>query len=184
MLNIQTLVEKMGDELKSYGEIISFLEIRLSAERFIVPILAFGAQNYLDANFKDRYHVYFEKKVIPKRGPVDLVIVPVEGNNENWRKSYKFEFKMIWKGSLTENVSGVRDDLQKLKDDKRGYVVGILFTFDGGPNWTRYHHKENIDVLIENVRKRVKNKPEYCSKRYPMENVEVKGNIKLAVWKS
>ena len=90
--NIYALFESMDKELASHGSEFAFVQLRMSAERFIVPICGLAADKILHTLKPNQYHVYFERKLQQfKQGPVDLVLVPTNGS-----APYCFEFKIVW----------------------------------------------------------------------------------------
>ena len=48
-------------------------------------------------------------------------------------------------------MSGIKKDIDKLGGYNRSYIVAILFSFEGGPDWTPYSHKGNIEQLVKEV---------------------------------
>ena len=177
------LFSEMSQELASHGSEIAFTQLRVSAERLIVPLCGLAVERYLNTSKLNQYHVYLERKLPQfKKGPVDLVLAPPSGDGRaDWSKAYCFEFKMVWLRGLKDNVSGLKKDIEKLGAYDRGYVVGILFSFDGGPSWAPYAHKGDMGQLVEKVVSGV-GKPVYEGEVLPIANHEAEGKLKLVSW--
>jgi len=184
-LTLEVIFEEMGEEIASYGTIFSFLQLRVSAEHFVVPLCGFAVERKLQELMPNSFHVAFEKKVRNiSKGPIDLIILPLkEDSNVDWNNPYLFEFKMVWQGGFSENISGIKNDLEKLKGYNRGYVIGVLFAFENIVEWSSYKHEYDIKKLSERVKKVVP-RSIFDGKSYPVSSSEVRGQVKMLVWKS
>ena len=83
--DINDLFDAMGEELTLHSSEVTFVQLRLSAERFVVPLCGLAVERLLSILKPNQYHVYFEKRLqYFKQGPVDLVLVPIdeEGKEE------------------------------------------------------------------------------------------------------
>lgn len=182
---LQVIFNEMGKEIASHGAEFSFLQLRVSAEHFVVPLCGFAAERVLRILKPDSFHITFEKKVENiSKGPIDLIILPIENNyTEDWHNPYVFEFKMVWDRGFGETTSGLKSDLEKLRGYNRGYVVGILFAFENEVDWAPYSHICDIENLAERV-KGVLQKPIFEGNTYLISSSDVRGRIKLIVWKS
>lgn len=183
--DLELIFSEMGKEIASHGAIFSFLQLRVSAEHFVVPLCGFAADRTLKVLMQDSFHVTFEKKVKSiSKGPIDLIILPLkEDLSEDWDNPYLFEFKMVWLRGFGENTSGLKNDLEKLKGYHRGYVIGIMFTFDDEVGRSPYKHKYDIDELAKRVKESVLH-PIFDGNSYIVSNSEVSGRIKLIAWKA
>ena len=175
--DIGMLFESMDKELVSHGSEFGFVQLRMSAERFIVPICGLAAENILFTLKPDQYHVYFEKKLERfKQGPIDLVLVPTAGGTP-----YCFEFKMVWVKGINGNIAGIRKDFEKLNGYDRGFIVAVLFSFDIAPSWAPFAHKGDMNQLAKQVIGEV-GEPFYEGEAHPIATHESKGETKLIAW--
>ena len=181
--DINALFSAMGEELAVHSSEVTFVQLRMSAERFIVPLCGVAAERYLNILKPGQYHVYFEKRLRRfKQGPIDLVLVPVDKDGkEDWNTPYCFEFKMVWSKGIKENVLGIKKDIEKLGEYYRGYVVAVLFSFDGGPCWAPYAHKGDMDWLVKEVVSEI-GISVYQGQEYRITSHEVEGKLKLIAW--
>ena len=136
--DIDALFDTMGEELVSHSSEFTFIQLRMSAERFVVPLCGFSIERALSTLKPNQYHVYFEKRLpLFKQGPVDLLLAPItKDSTEDWDNPYCFEFKMVWLKGIKDNIKGLKNDIDKLGGYERGFAVAVLFSFDGGPG----HH--------------------------------------------
>ncbi len=75
--DISALFDAMAEELASHGSEFTFVQLRMSAERFVVPLFGLSMERAISTLKPDQYRVYFERKPLHfKQGPVDLVLVP------------------------------------------------------------------------------------------------------------
>jgi hypothetical protein len=175
--DIYTLFDAMDQELASHGSEFAFVQLRMSAERFAVPICGLAAEKTLCTLKPDQYHVYFEKKLQQfKQGPVDLVLVPTSSGTP-----YCFEFKMVWMKGINGNIAGIRKDFEKLSGYDRGFVAAVLFSFNTAPDWAPYAHKGDMEQLAKQVVAEI-GKPVYEGKAHQIASHEVKGEVKLIAW--
>ena len=177
--NIYALFESMDKELASHGSEFAFVQLRMSAERFIVPICGLASDKILHTLKPDQYHVYFEKKLQQfKQGPVDLVLVPINGSTP-----YCFEFKIVWMKGIRGNITGIKNDFEKLNGYDRGFIVAVLFSFDTSSAWAPYTHKGDMDQLSKQVVAEI-GKPVYEGQVYQIATREAKGEAKLIAWEA
>lgn len=183
--DINALLNTMGEELVSHSSEFAFIQLRMSAEHFIVPLCGFSVERALSTVKPNQYHVYFEKKLpLFRQGPVDLLLVPIaEDGVEDWNNPYCFEFKMVWLKGIRENISGIKKDIDKLGGYERGYAVAVLFSFDGGPLWVPYAHKGDMERLMKEVVAEI-GIPVHEGQEYRIVSPEVEGKLKLLAWES
>ena len=180
---IYILFDEMGKILALHGSTIAFVQLRVSAEHFVVPLCGLAVERTLRTLAPSQFHVRFEKKP-PQftKGPVDLVVIPLmEEGKEDLCNPYCFEFKMVWLEGLKGHISGLKHDIAKLFGYHTGYVVGVLFSFDGGPDWAPYTHEGNMGQLVKKVVAGV-GPPAYQGEELAISNQEVTGNLKLLAW--
>jgi len=183
MKDIQTLFDRMSEDLAVWGSELAFVQLRMSAERFIVPLCGISVERTIRTLRPNQYHVYFEKK-LPRfrQGPIDLILtLTSDGGEDDFDNAYCFEFKMVWLNGLQQNISGVRGDIDKLRDYPRGFVVAVLFSFDRRLNWAPYSHEGNIDSLMERITSAI-GAPIYEGEAFPISNHEANGELKLVAW--
>jgi hypothetical protein len=183
--NLKVTFNEMGEEIASHGTIFSFLQLRVSAEHFIVPLCGFAVERTLRVLMPNSFHLTFEKRVKSiSRGPIDLIILPLrEDSSEDWDNPYLFEFKMVWSKGFCETTSGLKSDLDKLRGYNRGYVIGVLFAFENEVCWSPYKHQCDIEDLSTRV-KEVMPDLIYEGNSFPISSSEVRGQAKLMVWKA
>ncbi len=175
--DIYTLFDAMDHELASHGSEFAFVQLRMSAERFTVPICGLAAEKTLRALKPDQYHVYFEKKLQQfEQGPVDLVLMPTSSGTP-----YCLEFKMVWTKGINGNIAGIRKDFEKLNGYDRGFVAAVLFSFSTSPDWAPYSHKGDMDRLAKQVIAEIGG-PVYEGKSHQITSHEVEGEVKLIAW--
>jgi len=181
--DICALFDAMGEELISHGSEFIFVQLRLSAERFVVPLFGLSIERAVSTLKPDQYHIYFERKPLYfKQGPVDLVLVPTSnGGAEDWSIPYCFEFKMVWLKSIKENVAGIKQDVEKLSGYDRGFIVAVLFSFDRSPDWVPYAHEGDMEQLSKEVVLEI-GTPIYKGQEYPIASHEAEGKVKLIAW--
>jgi hypothetical protein len=180
---INALFDAMGKELANFGSEFAFVQLRVSAEHFVVPLFGLSVERVLCLIKPDQYHIYFEKKFPRfKQGPVDLVLAPVvQDRKDDLNNAYCFEFKMVWLNGIRQNLSGINQDIRKLSGYDRGYVIGVLFSFDKKVAWAPYSHEGNILNLVKEVISGVST-PMYEGQVYSFSNHEVAGQFKLIAW--
>ena len=173
----------MGKELVTYGSQFTFIQLRISAEHFVVPLCGLAVERVLRLSKPGQYHLYFEKRLPRfKQGPVDMVLTPIAGDGkDDLENAYCFEFKMVWLKSIKQNIYGVTKDIEKLGRYYRGYIVAILFSFDRKLNWAPYSHKGDMKHLVKETIAGV-GIPLYEGNEYIISNHEVTGNLKLIAW--
>jgi hypothetical protein len=181
--DIKTLFDAMGEELAAYGPQFVFIQLRVSAEHFVVPLCGLSVESVVRLLQPDQYHVYFEKKLPRfKQGPIDLLLVPIaKDGTEDWNSPYCFEFKMVWLKGIKDNVSGIKKDIDKLGGYERGFAVAVLFSFDGGPYWAPYAHKGDMERLVKEVVSEI-DTPVYEGQEYRIASREVEAKSKLVAW--
>ncbi len=181
--DINALFNTMGEELASNGSEFTFIQLRMSAERFVVPLCGLSTERVVSTLKPNQYHVYFEKRLRHlKQGPVDLVLVPTsKDGTEDWDTPYCVEFKMVWLNGIKGNVLGIKKDIEKLSGYDRGYAVAVLFSFAGGPGWAPYAHKGDMEQLAKAVVSEI-GTPIYEGQEYRIANHEVEGKVKLVAW--
>ncbi|MDH5696449.1 MAG: hypothetical protein OEZ00_07640 [Dehalococcoidia bacterium] len=181
--DINGLFDAMGEELTTHSSEITFVQIRLSAERFVVPLCGLAAERILNILKPNQYHVHFEKRLRHfKQGPIDLILIPItKDGKEDWNTPCCFEFKMVWSKGIKDNVLGIKNDIEKMGGYYRGYVVAVLFSFNGGPAWAPYAHKGDMEWLVKEVVAEI-GKPVYQGKEYRIAGREVEGKLKLIAW--
>ena len=183
--DINALFNAMGEELATHSSEVAFVQLRMSAERFIVPLCGLATERVLSLLKPDQFHVYFEKRLQRfKQGPIDLVLVPIASDGtEDWNTPYCFEFKMVWSKGAKDNVTGIKKDIEKLGGYDRGYVVAVLFSFNGGPAWAPYAHKGDMEWLVKEIVSEI-GISVYEGQEYRITNHEVEGKLKLVAWAS
>ena len=183
--DINIILDAMGKELASYGSEFTFIQLRVSAEHFIVPLCGMSVERIITTLKPEKYHLYFEKKLRQfKQGPVDLVLVPIaKDGKEDWDKPYCFEFKMVWLKGIKGNVSGIKRDIEKLSGYNRSCIVAVLFSFDGGSEWAPYAHRGDIEHLGKELVSEI-GTPMYEGHEHRIANHEVTGKFKLVAWAS
>jgi len=183
--DINNLFDAMGEELVAHGSEITFVQLRLSAERFIVPLCGLAVERLFSTLKPNQYRVYFEKQLRRfKQGPIDLILVPVsEGREEDWNNPYCFEFKMVWSKGIKGNIAGIKKDIEKLGGYDRGYAIAVLFSFSGGPAWIPYAHIGDMEWLVKEVVLDI-GSTVYQSKEYRIADHEVEGKLKLLAWET
>ena len=181
--NISALFDAMGEELASHGSEFTFIQLRMSAERFVVPLCGLSTERAVSTLKPNQYHVYFEKWLRRfRQGPIDMVLVSTtKDGTEDWNTPYCFEFKMVWLKGIKDNVLGIKKDIDKLSEYDRGYVVAVLFSFDGGPDWAPYTHKGDMERLVKEVVSEI-GAPVYEGQEYRVASHEVEGKLKLVAW--
>lgn len=180
--DINILFESMDKELSSRGFEFTFIQLRMSAERFVVPVCGLSIERALVSS-KSKYHIYFEKKLPQfKQGPVDLVLVPINIDGvEDWNAPYCFEFKMVWMNGIKSNLEGMKHDFGKLNGYFHGFIVALLFSFDRTPDWAPYAHKGDMKQLAERVIANI-GTPVFEGQEHIIANHEAEGKIKLVAW--
>lgn len=181
--DIRALFDAMGEEVANHGSEFTFVQLRLSAERFVVPLCGLSAEQVLRRLKPEQYRVFLEKKLRRFRpGPVDLVLAPrTDGGNHDLETAYCFEFKMVWLKGIKQNLSGIRNDIEKLNGYERGFLVAVLFTFDRKLDWAPYSHEGSMEHLLEKVVTDI-GKPVYEGRDYTISSHEVTGKLKLVAW--
>ncbi len=181
--DINALFNTMGEELAANGSEFTFIQLRMSAEHFVVPLCGLSTERAVSTSKPNQYHVYFEKRLSQfKQGPVDLVLVPTsKDGTEDWNTAYCFEFKMVWLNGIKGNVLGIKKDIEKLNGYDRGYVVAILFSFAGGPDWAPYKHTGDMEQLVKAVVSEI-GTPMYKGQEYRIANHEMEGKLRLLAW--
>lgn len=181
--DIQTLFDAMGEELANHGSQFAFIQLRVSAEHFVVPLCGISAERVVRLLKPDQYHVYFEKRLPRfKQGPVDLVLVPITNNEQDdLDNAYCFEFKMVWAKSIQQNLSGVNKDIEKLSGYDRGFIIAVLFSFDRKLDWAPYSHEGDMERLFKETISGV-GTPMYEGHKYSISNDEIAGKLKLVAW--
>jgi len=181
--DIKTLFGAMGEELATYGSQFAFIQLRVSAEHFVVPLCGLSVERIVRLLKPDQYHVYFERKLPGfKQGPVDLVLIPIANNgNDELDKAYCFEFKMAWFSGIQQNLSGINKDIEKLNGYNRGFIIAVLFSFDKKLSWAPYSHEGDMEQLVRKVISSV-GLPIYEGHEYSISNHEVAGKLKLLAW--
>ncbi len=183
--DIDALFNTMGEELASHSSEFTFIQLRVSAERFVVPLCGLSTERALSTLKPNQYHVYFERKLpLFKQGPVDLLLVPIAKDaTEDWNNPYCFEFKMVWLKNIKDSVLGIKKDIDKLGGYERGFAVAVLFSFDGGPYWAPYAHNGDMEPLVKEVMSKI-GTPVYEGQEYQIASCEVEGKLKLVAWAS
>ncbi len=181
--DIDALFDAMAEELASHGSEFTFIQLRMSAERLVVPLCGLSVEEAISTLKPNQYHVYLEKKLRHfRQGPVDLVLVPTaDGGAEDWNTPYCFEFKVVWLRGIKGNIAGIKNDFEKLSRYGRGFIAAVLFSFDRAPDWAPYAHKGDMEQLAEEVVSGI-GAPMYEGQEYPIASHETEGKIKLVAW--
>jgi len=181
--DVNALFAAMGEEVVTHRSEVAFVQLRLSAERFVVPLCGLAVEKLLNVLKPNQYHVRFEKQLQHfKQGPIDLILVPIaKDGKEDRNNPYCFEFKMVWSKGIKDNIAGIKKDIEKLDGYYRGYAVAILFSFDGGPGWAPYAHKGDMEWLVKEVVTEI-GTPVYQGQEYRIASHEVEGKLTLIAW--
>ena len=181
--HINALFDAMSEELAFHGSEFTFIQLRVSSEHFVVPLCGLSVERAISTLKPDKFHVYFEKKLRHfNQGPIDMILMPIASDGtEDCNIPYCFEYKMVWLKGVKENVAGIKKDIEKLSGYDRGYVVAVLFSFDGGPNWAPYAHKGDMERLVKEVVSEV-GTPVYEGQEYRITSHEAEGKLKLVAW--
>ena len=176
-----SLLGEMDSQLRSIGDRLSFVQLRVSAESFVRNECAIAANRVV---YDLPYHVHMEKKVQGK--VVDILVVPATDGVEDFERAIQFELKMAWPGGLKGNASGIRKDLAALAGRDSAYAVALFFAFQKSPGWTPYR-PSNIDFhegLAQFIKEVAVGEPVFAGEPFPMISSEAVGRGQVIAWRA
>ena len=175
---VRLLLSAMDCHLPTQSPLITFLQLRVASEGFIVQHCAWAADHALSTLKVGERRLYLEKG-FDKGKRADLALVPIEpGNNP-----IIFEFKTAWPG-WPGAAEAIHKDLLKWKDKERAFSIVFLFCFDESPRWCPYGVIKggSLDAVENAISAKVGCNLFWQGTRFPLIAEGTKGTGQLAAW--